>query len=245
MTTRLLPLALAFFSFSSYALAQAPDATTSAAPDQRAQAHFHSATAYYEEGDYEHAATEFRAAYAASPHAELLYNIYLCEERLAHLGPAIEALEHYLASDATIENRPALELRLGHLRERQAQGATTIEETDVAPSTPPPEPPVPASSGPHPLAIAGFTIAGVGLLSFAIFGGLTLSEDARLRGSCGHACSESDTSLIGTTGIVADVSAGVALAGAVLGVIGLVLPTGSGDTQVAVGPGGLTLRGAF
>ena len=64
--------------------------------DLRAQAHFLAATAYFDEGDYAHASIEFRAAYATSPHAELLYNIYLCEERLGHVDPAIEALEQVL-----------------------------------------------------------------------------------------------------------------------------------------------------
>lgn len=235
-------LALLFACAPSFALAQTDDV------DRRAQAHFHAATAYFEEGDYERASIEFRAAYAASPHPELLFNIYMSEERLAHLDLAIDALEQYLASDATIENRSALEARLGHLRERAAQGETTTDATQVdatpAEAIPVPTPSV-ASSGPHPLAIAGFTVAGVGLVAFAILGGITLSEDARLRGSCGHACSDADTSLIGATGVGADVSAGVALAGAILGVVGLVLPTGTSDTRVAVGPSGVSIRGSF
>lgn len=244
---RLRPLALSLLAVLSLgSVASTAAAQDDAEADQHARAHFAAASAYYGEGDYERALVEFRSAYAGSGRAALLYNIYLCEERLAHLAQAIEALEGYLASDAEIANRATLETRLGHLRERLAQGETTTDAQEVttttaAPSPPPPVAP-PPSSGPSALAIAGFAVAGVGLVSFAVFGALTLSEADRLHGACSPNCTSSDTSLIGATGIVSDVSAAVALAGAVLGVIGLVVGNGGSSeattATLRIGPTG-------
>lgn len=207
--------------------------------DARARAHFSAATAYYDEGDYAQAVVEFRAAYDLSQRAGLLYNVYLCEERLGHLAEAITALEGYLASDAAIDNRPTLESRLTHLRERQAAGESTVEEE--------PETHV-AASEPNVVAIAGFSVAALGVVGFAVFGPLTLAEDGRLRGSCSPACSSSETELIGATSIASDVSLGVALAGAVVGVIGLVLPvhtSGETSARLRLGPASASLEGSF
>ena len=118
---------------------------------------------------------------------------------------------------------------------------------DVAPVTPAPATaPAPSASGPHPLVFAGFAIAAAGLVTFGIAGGVTLSEDARLRGSCSPLCPASETGTIAITGVVSDIGAAIGLAGAVLGVVGLVLPTGSGDTVTArLGPGGVSIAGTF
>ncbi|MBX3269041.1 MAG: hypothetical protein KF729_02200 [Sandaracinaceae bacterium] len=87
-----------------------------------AREHFDRGTAAFERGDYTEAAAEFRAAYALTRHADLLYNIYSSQERNGALAEAAEALEGYLrdgSPDAT--RREALELRLERLRLRIEQ----------------------------------------------------------------------------------------------------------------------------
>lgn len=233
------PIALTLSVLLAAGLALAPAlaaAQVDESADARARAHFSAATAYYDEGDYAQAVVEFRAAYDLSRRAGLLYNVYLCEERLGHLAEAITALEGYLGSDATIENRSTLESRLTHLRERQAAGESTVEE----------EPEVHVSE-PNAVAIAGFSVAALGVVGFAVFGPITLAEDGRLRGSCSPSCPASEAELIGATSIASDVSLGVALAGAVVGVIGLVLPvhTSEANARLRLGPASASLEGSF
>ncbi len=126
-----------------------------------------------------------------------------------------------------------------HLRERAAGG-----EEPAPPPPPLPSAPTP-STGPHPLAIAGFVVAGVGLATFAIAGGVTLSEDARLRGSCAPSCAASEPATIAVTGPVGDAGAAIALVGVALGVIGLVLPTGDERATVTAGPLGARFEVTF
>jgi hypothetical protein len=102
------------------------------------------------------------------------------------------------------------------------------------------------------LAIAGFSIAAVGLVAFAIFGSLALVEDESLWSTCGTSC-EGRTGTLEAYTIVADVGAGVALAGALIGVLGLVLAPSSPATdaagslglELAIGPGSIAVRGAL
>ncbi len=83
------PAAVAFFVVAALAL---PASAQDADVERRARVHFESATEYFDTGRYEEALREFQASYDASPHAELLYNIYLCEERLGAFEAAASAL---------------------------------------------------------------------------------------------------------------------------------------------------------
>lgn len=230
--------------------------------ERRARVHFDSATAHFEMGAYESALEGYRAAYAESSHPELLYNVFLCEERLGNLAAAVEALEGYLAS-ARVPNRAVLERRLAHLRERRARGETRIEyapteiaapaevgvsnETRVEPVEVATEVPVvPPRGRDDTLAIAGFSVAAVGVVGFAIAGGITLAEDASLRDSCAPFCSSPQLETIGISRVIGDVSAGVALAGAIVGVVGLVMAPGETEPTVAgVRVRGLGVEGTF
>ena len=230
--------------------------------ERRARVHFDSATAHFEMGAYESALEGYRAAYAESPHPELLYNIFLCEERLGNLAAAVEALEGYLASER-VPNRPVLERRLAHLRERRARGETRIDDAPAevaapaevgAPSDAQVEPGevvtevpvVPPPSRDDTLAIAGFSVAAVGLVGFAIGGGITLAEDASLRDTCAPICSSAQLETIGIARVIGDISAGVALAGAIVGVVGLVMAPGESEpTTAGVRVRGLGLEGTF
>lgn len=247
---------------ASTAAAQEVDADR----ERRARQHYEAGTAYFDTGDYESALREFREAYAESPHAELLYNVYLCQERIGNLSEAVEALEAFLETP-NVPRREILERRLVYLRERAARGETRIAAEDAAEGRPTPVEEVPApaepatarpgphppsasaSGGPPPLAIAGFVVAAAGLVTFGVGGGITLAEDARLREECAPGCPPSEVDTITASAITADVGAGVALLGAVLGVIGLVV--GGGESSGAASGGvalrlrGLAVEGSF
>ena len=80
-------------------------------------------------------------------------------------------------------------------------------------------------------AIAGFSVAAVGLVTAAIFGPLTVAEDSSLSEGCGatRSCTDSELSTMRSFAVVTDVALGVSLAGAVVGVIFLVVGGGEGE----------------
>lgn len=92
------------------------------------------------------------------------------------------------------------------------------------------------------LTTVGAVIGGMGLVTWAIGGVLTLAEDGRLDSLCAmRACGESDTGTIAISRIVADVGLGVLGVGAVLTIVGVVLElTGSTQPeQVSLGAEGV------
>lgn len=100
---------------------------------ETARQHFDAGTLAFERGDYGEAATEFRAAYALTHHADLLYNIYSAQERNGELEEAAEALEGYLRDgDPDEPRRDALELRLERLRLRIEQERLHAAEAEAA-----------------------------------------------------------------------------------------------------------------
>lgn len=106
-------------------------------------------------------------------------------------------------------------------------------------------------------AIAGFSVAALGLVGVGIFGGLTIGESGSLSSGCGmtSSCTPAQTSTMQTYALVTDISWGVALAGAVVGTVMLVVGgTGGGSDGSAslevtpmAGPGtaGLNVSGSF
>jgi hypothetical protein len=166
-----------------------------------------------------------------------------------------------------VPRRAILERRLENLRARAARGETRIEASDVeraqplevtepspsAAADPPPVAPAlapplaePIRSEPPVLAIVGFTIASAGLVTFAVAGGITLAEDARLRDECAPSCAGDAVDTITASAIASDVGLGVALAGAVLGVIGLVIGGGrETPREGTVRLRGLGVEGSF
>jgi hypothetical protein len=87
-------------------------------------------------------------------------------------------------------------------------------------------------------AVVGFSVAAVGLVVGGVFGGLTLAEDSRLAGTpCGMAgtCGGADVSDLRTFAVVTDVGFGVALAGAAVGAVFLLIgPPSSGGERASL-----------
>lgn len=203
--------------------------------DETARLHFEAGRAHYETGAYESALREFEAAYRLSGRAALLYNLYLAFERMAELGDAVDYLERYLAEGSPPPARRAqLDQRLTRLRERLAR--------TEGPSDAPVEGAVPQQGGGDllPSAIA-FAVAGAGLVSFAIFGGLALAEDGALAAGCGatRTCSDAEVSNLFAFDVAADVSWALAAVAAATGAVLLVvlgLPTSESEGQATLAP---------
>ncbi len=223
------------------------------AVDAEARTHFAAARLHFERGAYEEAQREFLAAYELSPRAELLYNLYLTAERLADYDGAIGYLEHYLAEGTPdAERRALLGPRLENLRQRRDEHAAPTV-TDVPPEAAPP--PSERREGDIVPAAVAFGVAGLGLVSFAIFGGLALGEDGSLDSACGTSCTNEQVSTLGTLALVADVSWITAAVAATAGVVLLVtlgMPSGGSASSARVlpwvaptGGGGLVAAGSF
>lgn len=185
--------------------------------DARARVHFDSARVHFDEGEYEAARAEFQAAYELSHRDGLLYNLYLCEERLGHLPEAADFLERFLRTSEVPEaERPTLERRLGNLRERS---------TAALPSATPETAPAPAPSSGERDALLGAGIGtlaagGAALIVTAILGGLAAAEDGRVASICGagagRVCTDAELQALGDLSIGADIAltAGLVLAAA-------------------------------
>lgn len=221
--------------------------------DADARTHFESGRSYFDRGAYEEALREFRAAYDLSHRAELLYNLYLTAERAADFDAAVDYLEHYLSEGSPdAERRASLEPRLENLRARRDAHGEPVAEP-----TPEPEPapaPAPASSGDVVPAVIAFAVAGAGLVTFAVAGGLALAEDGSLETTCGTSCSDAQLSGLNAMTIAADVGWITAAVAGVAGVVLLVtvgMPSETSSATALVVPwatpdgGGLVLGGSF
>lgn len=242
--------------------------------DDQAHAHFQVAASYYEQANYESALREFQEAYRLSQRSQLFYNLSLCYQQLGDLEHAVDYLSRYLNDVTDIANRASLETRLENLRARLAaheaapppepeeQDHTTPQRTDTTAETTTTTTTsgstAPSSGGGDSLnvgAIAGFSVAGVGLILGAVFSGLAASENGRVSGlpcATSRTCTDADLSGMRTDALVADIMWGVSLAGAAVGLVLLLVNPGGGGggadsahASLRVTPGGLSLEGAF
>jgi hypothetical protein len=221
--------------------------------DETSRIHFQAGRAHFDAGRYEDALGEFVRAYEISHRPELLYNIGLTHERLANYAEAADALEEF--NQGKPEPDPVLTERIANLRLR-AEELAAPEEPEEPEAVPPPPQEVDDGSGGVPMgAIISYAVAGAGLATFGVFGALALAEDSNLAGSCGadagRTCGDDDVSTLQTFSIVADIGLGVAVVGAIVGTVLLLVGGGGDDAQVAVAPAigpdvvGVSARGAF
>ncbi len=208
--------------------------TTSAASaqgqsdEERARQHFAAGRSHFEEGSYEAAITEFQQAYDLSQRPGLLYNLALAHERLARYAEAAALIRRYLAEDPDAQNRSSLERRAENLEQRAAAG----QEGDDVPRDPE------GSGHPAPMpigTIVSFSGAGAGLILYGIAGGLLLDAYSRVENGCGATmdCEPEEVSDVRTFAALADVGLAVAIAGAALGVVFLVVELGGGSNASA------------
>jgi hypothetical protein len=256
-------------SLAGSARAQAPTESEL----EEARHAFEVASQSFERGDYETAAEEFRAAYALSRHPDILYNVYLAEERAGRQAEAAAALAAHLeVAEISDEQRTLLSQRLERIRARVAAHEASVatsegealrtEPIDAALAEPESEEPAPAvetpvappSSEPPAAGIALLIAGGVLGLSFAGFAIASELEDQRLAGSCGRDvgshCLAEETSTLEILNVLADASwISAATVGALGAILLAALPWSDDAPRATVffdgRSGGATLRGVF
>jgi len=234
--------------------------------DEAARRHFRLGQAYYQNGQFPQAATEFEQAYQLSGRPQLLYNIYLAHRDALHTRQSYEALRQYLDEVADPPDEDHLRARLHHLEEALAANPESDPEVEPdtqtsdptpTPVTPPtPDLSAPAESesrSPVPFVVIG---AGGGMLVGGLVAAL-MSRGARndLEALCDAdgACPpdsnwESLRDKGQRTARAADVLIGVGAAAAVTGVVlhFVMRPSDDDDERASEGDAeSASLQGGF
>jgi tetratricopeptide (TPR) repeat protein len=217
-----------------------------AAQDEEARVHFSAGASYYSRGDYARALEEFQLAQTLSGRPELFYNIALCHQQLGDLTAAEAALNRYLQESRNVQDRETIEARLENLRLRirqrdeaaAAAAAAAAANANSTQTTNPDEDESEddASRPPPPgWTYIGFGVAGAGAIGWATFGGLALSNRNSIADGCGAAmaCTDDDVATMDRLALLSDISMGVTIAGAALGIVGLVVPRHAADDAAA------------
>ncbi|MBO6936191.1 MAG: tetratricopeptide repeat protein [Deltaproteobacteria bacterium] len=275
---RLFVLGLAIAS-----LVGAPDARAQAEPEDpiaRARVYFEAGMSYFDEGEYERAIPQFERALDLTTAPEILYNLYIAYERIGQFDKATVYLRTYLSVAGDIEGRAQLQSRLEALERRARQSEDEGEEPEVDDSAPVRELPADAQprtadDAPPPVAeesetegstdggsmagpIVSYLIAGGGLVALAVGGALALKRNSDLASDCGEladrSCSADDVAPLRRASITADVGLGVAIAGALVGTLLVLLrksPTSDAGASLELSPavgrneGGVVIHGQF
>ncbi|MEM6957424.1 MAG: tetratricopeptide repeat protein [Myxococcota bacterium] len=210
----------------------------------------------YREGQFDRAATKLQTAYDLFPEPVLLYNLGRALEGTGDLEGAQEAYEQFLEeAPADAEERPATQARLetvegllAAMERPEAEGEEPEAEPEPEPEAEPEEPPAPESEGRR--SYAGPIALGSAALG-AVVGGLVL----QLRSASAHdEAGESGVSQVRVDELNGQAQ-GRAVGAAILFAVGGALAVGStlwfvlgkpkGDVDVALGLGGVSVRGAF
>ncbi len=247
---------------------QAADDKESSSPSQRAETHSRLGVEYYQQGLYKEAVREMMLAYEAVPDAMLLYNVGRIYQRMEQGDLAIGFLKRFVAHEGA--DPDTVQDALGHMETlsrppgvapQSPESVESFEELPATQSTPPTDAadPEPAVSGPpqasfSPAALP-VAVAGVGFVSMAITGALSLATNQRSKDAT--LSWEDRTAARGQAeelALAADISLGVGIAASVASVIALVIQRrGAAGQQtelllVPAGPApgpGLTLSGRF
>jgi tetratricopeptide (TPR) repeat protein len=245
----------------------APGRAQTSAQDEEAHRRFEAGQLAFGDGRYETALSDFRAAYELSHHAELLYNVGQCADRLRRDADALEAFERYLreAGDGA-RYRREVEARLDVLRAAVARGTaaapdvtlpvTTASEPADGTAVPidarPDEPSEGSSSasiatGPaaEPIVVA---VVGAALL---VGGAVCLGLGEVDRATVEHPASDATWPAIADAAGRGPVLEGVGIAGLVVGAIGMAVGIvwavsgASARAEVRASLSGLSIQGAF
>jgi tetratricopeptide (TPR) repeat protein len=217
-------------------LAASPLEAQEARNDEEARALFDAAEIAFQEGRYENALDYFRRSHELSDRAPLLYNIGVTAERLRRDQEALDAFRRYLAEVPDAANRQAVEARIQILERslsepRSEDGAAGSDRT--------------SGSGPNvgaiAVAIAGGVVTAAGVVLLAIGLSDRASVEGATRGAMWEAV-EGAYSRAGPLTISGIVGLGVGVAVLAAGIGWLAV---GGGAEVALGPGGVSLRGTF
>lgn len=250
----LLATLIAAASWFSAASVSAQGSEETELAEREARTRFESGRLAFADGRFEDALHDFRRAYELSPRPRLLYNIGQAADRLRRSAEALEAFEQYLTRSPEAENRRDVEARIRVLRQEIERARTPVEpavapeaETSSVPSVE--EAPAPADGGGGG-RLWTWIVGGVGVA--AAVGSVLFWVDANARYDdlgrrCAPRCTdeEIDDSGARTAVTLTNVMLGVSLvAFAAAGVIFFLEGEGS-QTSVAIGPGSVSVRGAF
>lgn len=237
------------------AAASTASAQELSADDVRARTHFEAGRSYFEEGAYDRARDEFQRAYDLSRRPQLLLNLATTHERLGDYQRAIEAIREYLNRTPDDPSRATLERRIQNLERLERERASGVVSTTTEPPERTPGGAGGMDGGLLAGTIAGYGVAGVGLVLMGVFGGMALSEDSALREGCGAtaSCTPAQVADADTFALVSDIGLGLAIAGAAAGTILLVLglTSSSSSERALVAPwltpegGGVATRVSF
>ncbi|MEM9460732.1 MAG: tetratricopeptide repeat protein [Myxococcota bacterium] len=150
----------------------------------------------FENGDYAEAIEVFKALYEENGSANSLYNIARIYEEDGQLEEALEYYERFVhARGAGLEERQAASERADTLREILEREAASKDDSSTDAVAEPVELPPPADVGerqpadvgerPSKLAIAGYSLLGVGgatLIAGGIMAGLAFRDHRRVTG---------------------------------------------------------------
>lgn len=221
-------------------------------PTEEGRVAFQAGRDAFEAGRYPLALESFERAYELTQHPDMLYNIGHTAERLRRDERALSAFEGYLEANPQSPERAAIEARMAILRRAIEEG----EHDDTPPLEPAGEAaPLPVQEyvvvqGPRPEpSPLGWVLTGVGAAVALTGVGFLVGAEVR----AGEVRDANDGTLWPTLeqayadannfAIAGGVLAGVGVATAALGVVLAI--TADGDQEVAVGPGGVTVRGRF
>ena len=143
------------------------------ADDEAARRHFRLGQAYYENGQFAEAATEFEQAYQLSGRSVLLYNVYLSHRDALHTRQSYEALRQYLDEVPNPPDEDRLRARLAHLERALAGQPETTEPETTEPETTEPETTEPVTA-PDPTETAEESSSPLPIAVMAGGGGLML-----------------------------------------------------------------------
>jgi tetratricopeptide (TPR) repeat protein len=146
-------------------------ATTAAAqtltPAQLEQrdAHASAAVAYYENGNFEGAITEYRAAYAIDPQPDFVFAMAMIEQQRGGCAEAVRLADEFAATAPPAEDVEVLEAAIADCRERVAP---LVVDSDPPPAgdaamQPPPTEPPPVAQRPFYTDRLADTLVGLGV----------------------------------------------------------------------------------
>jgi hypothetical protein len=236
-------------------LAVAPRAAA-ADPEGASRQLFHEGDALAAAGRWPDACPYFQAAHELHATGGTALRAADCYERTGKDARAVELYAYILdhrATDKEPERVKLAEERLAVLKQKldPEQPAPAAPAPASTPSAPPPPPSSPPSRVPM---IVAFTVAGAGLLTGAVAGGLALSQAGDVKTLCnmkpactGPNASEAQRASDGATtkAWIANVGFGVAIAEVVTGVVLIVTagsPKAKAGVHAALQPEGVTLR---
>jgi tetratricopeptide (TPR) repeat protein len=198
---------------------------TSPANVAAARRHFDRARAYYAQGAYREAITEFEAAHALDPNAkDLVFNLGVVHEKLGDIDDALKWFRLYASMNITDQEREKansylrrLEGAKKELDAKQAAAAAAASSSSNG-TQPPPPPEKPQYGRIDAYTIAAASVAVVGLGTGIVLGLKALSDRPPSNAVTGQNITY--TQLVNRTNqahneaIVADIGFGVAVAAA-------------------------------